>query len=353
MADRLLVRFSAVVLTLALLPQVRVPNGVTCGAEPGDGLPTPTPEKLPRWRGFNLINKLHRDWANGPFLEEDFRLIHQLGFNFVRLPMDYRVWIEGDDWTAFDECALEEIDQAVAWGKEYGIHIWINFHRAPGYTVASPPEETSLWTDPEAERVCALHWAMFARRYRGVPNERLAFNLFNEPTDVDPESHARVVRRMVEAIRAEDPDRLIIADGLRYATLPALDLADLGIAQATRGYTPADVTHYRASWVSGADHHPIPTWPRVAASGTLCQPHKSDLKPESRQPLIVDGPFPAAMVLRLHVMTVSSRATLAVRGDGRTLYEKRFVCGPGEGEWKRRNSCRSGTSIRTPSIATT
>ena len=84
--------------------------------------------------------------------------------------MDYRLWIKGGNWEEFDEAALREIDQAVAWGAKYGIHVSINFHRAPGYTVASPPEKTSLWTDRQTQRVCAKHWAMFARRYRGVPS---------------------------------------------------------------------------------------------------------------------------------------------------------------------------------------
>ena len=51
--------------------------------------------------------------------------------------MDYRLWIKDGNWEAFDEAGLVEIDQAVAWGQKYGIHVAINFHRAPGYTVAS------------------------------------------------------------------------------------------------------------------------------------------------------------------------------------------------------------------------
>src|SRR5208282_5534413 len=53
-----------------------------------------SPEKLPRWRGFNLLEKFHIGSGRKPFLEEDFRLISKLGFNFVRLPMDYRGWIK-------------------------------------------------------------------------------------------------------------------------------------------------------------------------------------------------------------------------------------------------------------------
>src|ERR1017187_2117116 len=58
-----------------------------CGAaEPGPSdqwLPA-SAEKLPRWRGFNLINAYMLQY-NKPFDEADFRIIRDLGFNFVRL----------------------------------------------------------------------------------------------------------------------------------------------------------------------------------------------------------------------------------------------------------------------------
>jgi len=290
-----------------------------------------SPEKLPRWRGFNLLEKFMLPGGRKPFLEEDFRLISKLGFNFVRLPMDYRLWIKSGDWEQFDEAELKEIDQAVAWGEKYGIHVAINFHRAPGYTVAQPAEQTSLWANAKTQLVCARHWAMFARRYRGIPSTRLSFNLMNEPGNVEPEVYAAVVRILVEAIRREDPQRLIIADGLKWGNVPVPELRDLHIAQATRGYTPMEISHYQASWVHG-ERFPFPQWPRVLPpNGVLLGP----AKPEGSHPLAIDGPFAQPTALRLHVLTVSNAARLVVEADGKPVFEKPFKCGPGSGEWKR------------------
>jgi hypothetical protein len=282
-----------------------------------------------RWRGFNLQSKFNAEYSNRPFPEEDFRLISELGFNFVRLPMDYRCWIRDGNWELFDEDSLREIDQAVEYGRKYGLHVSINFHRAPGYTVARPPEPKDLWTDEEAQRVCALHWQTFARRYKGIPGERLSFNLFNEPGDVDPEKHERVVRKMVSAIRAVDPDRPIMIDGLNWGRRPCIDCADLNIIQATRGYTPMNVSHYRASWVSGSESMPFPEWPRMRVSGWLGGPYKK----EPHGPLVIDGILPGITELRLRVSTVSNEAVLQLRGNGDVLVSKEFVCGPGAGEW--------------------
>ena len=216
-------------------------------------LPEATPRKLPRWRGFNLLNKFGLEWSNRPFEEKDFEWIAELGFNFVRLPLDYRIWTETDNPYRLKESELREIDRAVQFGEKYGIHVMLNFHRAPGYTVASPPEPLNLWKDEEAQRLCIHHWTQFAKRYKGKPNRQLSFNLFNEPANVDAEPHRKVVERVVEAIRKEDADRLIVCDGRDWGMTPNEDLAPLQVAQATRGYQPFRLTHYRAEWVPGAD----------------------------------------------------------------------------------------------------
>jgi hypothetical protein len=291
-------------------------------------LPEPSAGHLPKWRGFNLLEKF--GGRNEAFQEDDFRMIAELGFNFVRLPMDYRGWIANGDWRTFREETLREIDQAVEYGRRYDVHVCLNFHRAPGYTVASPPEAKSLWTDPEAQEVCALHWATFARRYKGVPNRNLSFNLLNEPAGVDATTHERVIRRLVEAIRKEDPDRLIICDARDYGSAPALELTDLKVAQATRGYKPMSVSHFRAEWVGGSDTVQ-PAWPGLNTAGWLAGPQKRDLM----APLRIEGPFPGVKEVRLKVQTVSTRSRLVAKADGRVFFDRLFVCGGGTGEWKR------------------
>jgi len=223
-------------------------------------LPEPLPSRLPLWRGFNLLAKFTLAGSE-PFRESDFDLVREWGFNFVRLPMDYRTWTIDGDPLRFDEAALKEIDDAVRFGRERGIHVNLNFHRAPGYCVNPPAEPLDLWRDPEAQELAAAHWRQFAERYRGIPNRELSFDLVNEPAGISAAEYLPAVRAMVEAIRAADPDRLIIADGLQWGNVPVPELAGLGVAQSTRGYAPHRISHYRASWVRGSDRWPVPTWP--------------------------------------------------------------------------------------------
>ena len=226
---------------------------------------------LPRWRGFNLL-EMFTTQSSGDFQEDDFRWISEWGFNFVRIPACYTLWIEGEDVYRLKEPMLEKVDRVVRLGEKYGIHVCLNFHRAPGFSVNPERKEPfNLWKDEEAVEVFLFHWTTFARRYQGIPSERLSFNLVNEPIRPDPavmtrEDHARVMRRAVAAIREVDAERLIILDGLSWGTEPLTDLVDLGVAQSCRAYAPMGISHYRASWVGG-ENWPEPTWPGALQDG--------------------------------------------------------------------------------------
>jgi endoglucanase len=236
------------------------PELARAGAAP-NSLPDPTPKHLPRWRGFNLLDKFMVDQQK-PFEERDFADISELGFNFVRLPLDYRCWADQANPKKLKEPVLKEIDHAVELGKKHGIHVQINFHRAPGFTVAQPAEPKSLWTDAETQEVCAHHWASFAERYHGVPNIYVSFNPLNEPDDkVKPAGHRKVIARIAEAIRAKDPNRLIVCDGRNWATAPPDELIGLDVATALHDYNPMPLTHYKASWVNWDESWPEPIWP--------------------------------------------------------------------------------------------
>ena len=223
--------------------------------------------KLPRWRGFNLLEKFTLQ-GNRRYDAWDFDFVAAHGFNFVRFPMDYRIWTtEAGD---LREEALTEIDDGVAMAHARGIHVALCLHRAPGYCINPPNEPLDLWGDgpdsDHARQLFAAQWRMFAKRYKGIPSSKLSFNLVNEPPTVTGAQYVRVATAAVEAIRQEDPDRLVFADGRGGGHDPTPELAPLKIAQGARGYQPFQLSHYRAGWVAGSDAWPEPTWPLTLKS---------------------------------------------------------------------------------------
>ncbi|MDR3120220.1 MAG: cellulase family glycosylhydrolase [Clostridiales bacterium] len=218
---------------------------------------------LPRWRGFNLLGMFVMS-SPGFFEEEDFQIVSDLGFDFVRLPLNYTFWINNNDPFDINEEKIGNVDQAVRWGEKYGIHVNVAFHRGPGFSVAKDRVEPfDLWRDAEALDAFKLHWATMAKRYKGIDNKKVSFDLLNEPAGVSPEGHAHVMRETVKAIHEADPTRLIILDGLNYGNVPLPDLGDLAkdnVAQSCRAYIPGGLTHYKANWVRNKDNSE-PKWP--------------------------------------------------------------------------------------------
>ena len=238
--------------------------------------PAPTAQpKIPRWRGFNLT-ELTGGRRGQRFRRSDFEWMAEWGFDFARLPMSYWAWSSAERWMEIDERALAPIDEAIEWGREFGIHINLNFHRLPGYCVNGREQEPAQLFDSPRESfdralpVAVHHWRTFARRYKGIPSERLSFDLFNEPPFMaDHARYIELARALVAAIRAEDPGRLIVADGADIGQTPVPGLVDLGLVQSTRGYLPKMVSHYTATWVPANEFESTepPVWPMTDKHG--------------------------------------------------------------------------------------
>ncbi len=231
----------------------------TAGA--GESPAEPTASHLPRWRGFNLFEMFHPEWSEGQFLETDFDWIAEWGFDFFRLPLSYWFWAKPEAMLEIDEDVLTKIDDAVRWGGERGMHVSLNMHRLPGYCVNPPEEPSSIFEDDATLAAAQHHWAMFAERYKGIPNGRLSFDLMNEPAGIDDPTYLRVHKALAEAIRAVDPTRLIVADGNHYGNRVVPGVRELGLAASTRGYQPMQISHYQAGWIGGSDTWDVPTWP--------------------------------------------------------------------------------------------
>ena len=230
-------------------------------------VPEVTAADIPMWKGFNLLEKFNGE-ENDPFREQDFAMMADWGFNFARLPMSYWTWGNVNDWSKIDEATLKDIDQAIDYGEKHGIHVNLNFHRAPGYCInRGELEPYQLFEDEKAQEATRFHWRTFAERYRGIPNHQLSFDLLNEPPSIPESQHNPVMQSVIEAIREADPDRLIVVDGLSVGREPIVGFVDQNVVQSTRGYDPMRVSHHEASWIPGSDTWSVPTWPLTTDEG--------------------------------------------------------------------------------------
>jgi len=300
----------------AIVSAAIVPSGFVAAAFADQSVPgtksdsSKSPAKNPRWYGFNLLEYFSTDpdWMkyfpynnDGMFREDDFRWIRDWGFNWVRLPMDYRFWTAPDLLT-ITEKQVEPIDRAIRLGEQYGVHVNVCLHRAPGLCIldtmdekltgiAVTKEKTNVFGDPHTFDAFVHQWTFFADRYKGISSQKLSFNLVNEPVVLPTKSelaemekhgpvatkdlfspeflqrhandYTRLAKASADAIRARDPQRLVVTDGYPGGGSPIPDLFSSGMLQSCHTYNPIQVTHHHCEWVRGilSGSEPPPTWP--------------------------------------------------------------------------------------------
>jgi endoglucanase len=228
---------------------------------------------FPKWKGFNLLDFFSPNPkpSRRSTTEEDLKWMRDWGFDFVRFPMAYPSYLEfdrsrditPDEVFSLSEEALERVDKLVDLAHQYGMHVSLNLHRAPGYCInAGFREPYNLWKDKEAQEAFYWHWAMWAKRYKDISREKISFDLLNEPamiedmnyqlsakTIVPGQLYAVIAEKAARAIWEENPDHRVIADGNEVGSRVIPEIAHLPIAQSCRGYYPASISHYKAPWV--------------------------------------------------------------------------------------------------------
>ncbi|MCG6186193.1 glycoside hydrolase family 5 protein [Maribellus maritimus] len=247
----------------------------------------PVKNKLPRWKGFNLLDYFSPNMNGGgrpKTTEEYFKWMSDWGFDFVRLPMAYPRFLNFDqsrditpeDILNINEKEVDNVDALVDAANRNGLHVSLNLHRAPGFCVnAGFNEPYNLWEDKEAQEAFYFHWGMWAKRFASKTTDQISFDLVNEPCTredmnnqfskrgaIPGQLYREVALKALKIIRSHNPNHRVIADGNNVGSDVIPELFDLDIGQSCRGYYPHYISHYRAPWVfENPDDAPKPVWP--------------------------------------------------------------------------------------------
>jgi aryl-phospho-beta-D-glucosidase BglC (GH1 family) len=258
--------------------------------------------KLPTWRGFNLLDFYSPDPSKNrqSTSEEFFQWMQDWGFDFVRIPLSYPGYLKFDrskpinqtDVRNIDPEQTDRIENLIYLAHKYGQHVSINLHRAPGYCVnAGFQEPYNLFKDRQALDDFCYHWKFWATRFKNTSRAKISFDLLNEPSwredmndqhgTKDPipgEVYRKLVLAALDTIRKVNHDHLVIADGNHKGTLVTPEITDLDVAQSCRGYVPSIISHYKASWkYKYIDQLPAPKWPGQVGDEYLSKAMLEDL----------------------------------------------------------------------------
>ncbi len=162
--------------------------------------------------------------------QDDIRFIAAAGFNTVRVPLDWTMFVRLDGAGGepkFEGVGYALIDRLLGWARAVGVRVLLDLHAAPGGQTGASFDGGSgyplLFYVPAYRDLTVRLWQVLAQRYRDEPAV-LGYDLLNEP--VAPYHDTRyleprlepLLARITAAIRAVDPNHLVFLTGGRWST---------------------------------------------------------------------------------------------------------------------------------------
>jgi len=167
------------------------------------------------WAGFRRLFITDADLAR----------IAAEGLNHVRLPINARV-VQADDGSLRPD-GIALVDWLIERCRAHGLWVVLDLHGAPGGQTGtniddSPRGRPELFEDRRYQELTVALWRELARRYRDEPVVA-GYDLLNEPLPNEYQHTYReqlvaLYQELTTAIRAEDPQHLIIYEGTHWAS---------------------------------------------------------------------------------------------------------------------------------------
>ncbi|MFA5974612.1 MAG: glycoside hydrolase family 5 protein [Elusimicrobiota bacterium] len=173
----------------------------------------------------------------------DLRRIREWGFNLVRVPFNYRLFLPSPQGNLYERNGFERLDWLVRQCRSLGLYCVLDLHAAPGSQNADWHSDSSgqagLWTSKSNQEATVRLWRTIAEHFRDEPVVA-GYDLLNEPnTDNKPLLQA-LYCRCVEAIRSAGDRHIVFLEGTVWSSgFDRIDhLTDDQIAYAPHFYNP-------------------------------------------------------------------------------------------------------------------
>jgi len=188
---------------------------------------------------------------NNFITEADFKQIAALGFDHVRIPIDYNV-IQNPDGTMRPD-GLGRIDAALALCMKYGLKAVLDLHKTQGYSFDAGEKEAGFFESESYQEHFYWIWETLAEWFAGM-SDRVAFELLNEVTEARfLPAWKRISRECVRRIRRFAPDTIILLGSYNWnsaRTVPELEAPyDDKMVYNFHFYEPHAFTHQGAYWM--------------------------------------------------------------------------------------------------------
>ncbi|KAL4866442.1 glycoside hydrolase superfamily [Aspergillus spectabilis] len=162
------------------------------------------------------------------FIEADAALFASLALNCIRIPFNYRHFIDDLNPNVFKPEGFAWLDRCIEICSRYNIYVILDLHAVPGgqnqdWHSDSGLARATFWDFKDYQDRAIRLWEVLSSRYAGNPVVA-GYNPLNEPADPTPDSAGRPGARLVawyaraeRAIRAVDKEHIPFLDGNTYS----------------------------------------------------------------------------------------------------------------------------------------
>lgn len=176
--------------------------------------------------GTEYAKEFARKWYRSYLSKEDIRLMAEMGYNSVRLPVSARLFLEEEPGIHWIEEGFQVIDQVLDWCEEYKIYAILDLHGAPGGQSGLACDDgidnrPHMFTEPESRERALLLWEEFAKRYadRWIIG---GYDLINEPLS-GPDCRRLIPQladfydELIPRIRKYDKNHMLTLEGAVFS----------------------------------------------------------------------------------------------------------------------------------------
>ena len=261
---------------------------VACGNKSDDGV-----NNFRIKRGTNLSHWLSQSEARGEMRrlhiqEDDFERLEQLGFDFVRIPID-EVQFWDEQGNKLQE-AWDLLTNALDLARKHNLRAIVDLHiiRSHYFNAANEggADANTLFTSEEAQQGLINLWYQLSDAFKEYDNDWVAYEFMNEPVAEEHEQWNQLVAKVHKALREREPQRTLVVGSNRwqgYETMKYLKVpeGDKNIILSFHYYNPMLLTHYGAPWTPVGQYKG-----KVSYPGKLITQEDYDAAPDSVKPHI-------------------------------------------------------------------
>ena len=177
--------------------------------------------------GEDEARKFWRTYRDNYISAEDIKFIKQSGFNSVRVPFNYRLFVSESEPARLEGEGYGLLDRVIGWCRKEGLFVILDMHAAPGGQTGDNIDDSwgfpFLFESSEGQQLTVDIWRKIAARYRDEPVV-IGYDLLNEPiahyfdtAALNPKLEP-VYRKIVSGIREVDKNHLIFLGGAQWDT---------------------------------------------------------------------------------------------------------------------------------------